>query len=52
MNYQSKDRFPRQLVLKVKSIENFEITINYSQVEFRKPKKILFEIPYSYNEKK
>ena len=52
LNYHAKDRFPRRLVLKVESKETFEIAINYSQVEFRNPKKILFEIPYSYNEEK
>ena len=48
-NYQERDNFPRRVTLKIASEETLKIIVNYSQVEFNKPQKILFEIPDSYD---
>ena len=49
-DYKEADNFPRKVVLKIEGDEIFEISLNYSKVEFNKPQKILFEIPSSYHE--
>jgi hypothetical protein len=49
-DYQNPQNFPRKLTLKAETEEAFEITINYSKVEFNKPQNIAFKIPDSYNE--
>lgn len=49
-DYLEEDNFPRKINLKVEAEESFEATIEYSKVEFKKPKKILFETPNLYNE--
>ena len=49
-DYLEEDNFPRKINLKFEAEESFEATIEYSKVEFKKPKKILFEIPNLYNE--
>tara|TARA_B100001250_G_scaffold381567_1_gene374005 strand:- start:796 stop:1524 length:729 start_codon:yes stop_codon:yes gene_type:complete len=40
--------FPAQVFLKKTNQETIEITINYSKIEFNNPKKIIFQIPNSY----
>jgi hypothetical protein len=49
-DYQEIDNFPRKLTLKSEGEEAFEITINYSKVEFNKLQNIIFQIPDSYDE--
>jgi hypothetical protein len=49
-DYLEEDNFPRKINLKVEAGESFEATIEYSKVEFKKPKKTLFEMPNLYNE--
>tara|TARA_B100001142_G_scaffold291886_1_gene310354 strand:- start:1724 stop:2452 length:729 start_codon:yes stop_codon:yes gene_type:complete len=49
-DYLEEDNFPRKINLKVEAEESFEAIIEYSKVEFNRPRKFLFEIPNSYNE--
>lgn len=49
-DYQEIDSFPRKIILKFIAEDTFEVTINYSKVEFNTSKKVLFEIPDSYYE--
>jgi hypothetical protein len=49
-DYHEADNFPRKTTLKIESDEIIMATVNYSNVEFNKPQKILFKIPKSYDE--
>ncbi len=49
-NYSRADNFPRKLTLKIQGEEAFEISINFSRVEFKKSKNMMFKIPKSYHE--
>ena len=44
--------FPEEFKLKVKSVENFEATLNYSKIVFNEKQKLHFKIPSSYVEAK
>jgi len=44
--------FPKEFKLKVKSVENFEATLNYSKIVFNEKQKLHFKIPSSYVEAK
>jgi len=47
---ETKFIFPKEFKLKVKSIEDFEATLNYSKIVFNKKQKLHFKIPSSYVE--
>jgi hypothetical protein len=42
--------FPKQFLISVRSSENFEATLDYSQIVFNEKQKIVFKIPSSYVE--
>ncbi len=44
--------FPKEFKLKVKSVENFAATLNYSKIVFNEKQKLHFKIPSSYVEAK
>lgn len=45
-----EDGIAKKLILKAESGGGFQISINYTKVEFDKPQKILFDAPESYHE--
>lgn len=49
-NYVLSDNFPRKHTVTIKGKETLEASVTYTKVDFKKPKKILFEIPKSYDE--
>ncbi len=49
-NYVLSDNFPRTYTVTVKGKETLQASVKYTKVNFKKPKKILFEIPKSYHE--
>ena len=42
--------FPKEFKLKVRSVEGFDATLNYSKIVFNKKQKLHFKIPISYVE--
>ena len=42
--------FPKQFSIRVRSLENFEATLNYSKIVFNEKQKLPFKIPSSYVE--
>lgn len=49
-NYVVFDNFPREQTVIIKGGETLRAKVKYTKVDFKKPKKILFEIPKSYHE--
>ena len=46
--YNDLDAIPRMITINFTSTEFFQILLNYSSIEFKEPKNLLFKIPDSY----